>query len=133
MFLSLVFAIDTITISHYIQDPNTLSSNNIEFKLRFFKPQNSTNFYVRIWYLSKNAVVWVANRNEPLKDSSRVVTISEEGNLVILNSQKKVIWSTNVSNSNNKATSTILLLLDSGNFKGQYYEQGDMGEFSAPF
>lgn len=60
---------------------------------------NSTNHYLGIWYMSKSAVVWVANRNQPLKDFSGVVTISENGNLMALNAQKHV-WSTNVSLQN---------------------------------
>ncbi|KAJ1390407.1 Bulb-type lectin domain [Sesbania bispinosa] len=35
--------------------------------------------------MSKSTVIWVANRNQPLRDSPGAVTISENGNLVVLN------------------------------------------------
>ncbi|KAK7246619.1 hypothetical protein RIF29_41489 [Crotalaria pallida] len=105
-------AINTITSSHYMNDPETLSSNDGKFTLGFFSPQNSSNRYVGIWHMSESTVVWVANRNQPLRDSSGSFAIYEDGNLVVLNATKKVIWSTNVSNV---ATNSTCQLLDSGN------------------
>ncbi|KAH1054600.1 hypothetical protein GYH30_023406 [Glycine max] len=90
-------AIDTITSSQSIKDTETLTSTDGNFTLGFFTPQNSTNRYVGIWWKSQSTVIWVANRNQPLNDSSGIVTISEDGNLVVLNGHKQVIWSTNVS------------------------------------
>lgn len=66
-----------------------------------------------IWYLSKAAVVWVANRNEPLTDSSGTVKISEDGNLVILNGKEQVVWSSEAPNNN--ASHAVLHLLNTGN------------------
>ncbi|KAK2644251.1 hypothetical protein Ddye_019446 [Dipteronia dyeriana] len=106
-------AIDTITSSEPIRDHETIISNGSAFKLGFFSPGNSTNRYMGIWYNDKSgAVVWVANRNKPLKDSSGVFTISEEGKLVVLNGQNEVLWSSDVSNS---VTNASARLLDSGN------------------
>ncbi|RDX92699.1 G-type lectin S-receptor-like serine/threonine-protein kinase, partial [Mucuna pruriens] len=96
--LDVGIALDTITSSQSIKDPETLRSKDGNFTLGFFTPQNSTNRYVGIWWKSQSTVIWVANRNQPLNDSSGVVTISEDGNLVVLNGQKQVIWSSNVSN-----------------------------------
>ena len=75
---------------------------------------NSTNRYLGIWYnnISAFTVVWVANRQKPLNDSSRVLTISEEGNLVVLNGQKEILWSSNVNNS---VSNSSAQLLDLGN------------------
>uniref|UniRef100_A0A7N2LTA2 Bulb-type lectin domain-containing protein n=1 Tax=Quercus lobata TaxID=97700 RepID=A0A7N2LTA2_QUELO len=36
-------------------------------------------------------------REKPLKDSSRVLTIFDDGNLIILNGQKVILWSSNVT------------------------------------
>ncbi|XP_027357769.1 G-type lectin S-receptor-like serine/threonine-protein kinase At1g11330 [Abrus precatorius] len=95
---NVVFAVNTTTpSSQIIKDPETLSSNNGNFTLGFFTPENSTNRYVAIWCKSPDTVVWVANRNQPLNDSSGVITTSEDGKLVVLNGQKKVIWSPNMS------------------------------------
>ncbi|KAJ7968449.1 G-type lectin S-receptor-like serine/threonine-protein kinase [Quillaja saponaria] len=82
------------------------------FKLGFFSPENSTGRYVGIWYLSESAVIWIANRNNPLRDSSGIITISEDGNLVVINGQKEVFWTSNVSNTEGNSRAQ---LLDSGN------------------
>ncbi|TXG49496.1 hypothetical protein EZV62_025371 [Acer yangbiense] len=106
-------AIDTITASQPIRDPETITSNGSAFILGFFNPGISSNRYVGIWYQKKSQpVVWVANRNKPLNDASGLVTISEDGNLVVLNGQKEVLWSSNVSNSVNNVSAQ---LLDTGN------------------
>ncbi|KAJ1375127.1 S-locus-specific glycoprotein/EP1, partial [Sesbania bispinosa] len=111
--LCLSFATDMITSVQFIRDTDTLSSNNSDFKLGFFTPENSTNRYVGIWYLSQSNVIWVANRNHPLpKNSSGIVKISEDGNLVVLNSKNKPVWSTNVAHN---ATNSTAKLLNTGN------------------
>ncbi|AES63671.2 G-type lectin S-receptor-like Serine/Threonine-kinase [Medicago truncatula] len=89
----------TITSSKLIKDSETISSNDDAFKLGFFSPMNTTNRYVGIWYLNQSNIIWVANREKPLQDSSGVITMSDDNtNLVVLNGQKHVIWSSNVSN-----------------------------------
>jgi hypothetical protein len=121
----LVTALDTITISQSMREPKILSSNNNKFPLGFFTPENSTNHNVGICYMSKSAIVWVANINQPLKDSSgATITISENGNLVILDAHEKVIWSTDVSfsdaaasNSNNTSNTAIPTLKISKNVR----------------
>ena len=89
--LNLGVAIDTITSSQSIKDPGNIVSNGNAFKLGFFSPVNSTNCYIGIWYsnISVFTVVWVANRETPLNDSFGVLTISEDGNLVVLDGKKK--------------------------------------------
>ncbi|KAK2644253.1 hypothetical protein Ddye_019448 [Dipteronia dyeriana] len=111
-------AIDTITASRPIRDHETIISNSSIFRFGFFSPGSSSNRYVGIWYNDDNksaeTVIWVANRNNPLNDSSGVITISEDGNLVVLNGQNNaVVWSSNVSNPLTNVGSARLL--DSGN------------------
>ena len=103
----------TITASQPIKDPDYIASNGSAFNLGFFSPENSTNRYVGIWHksISVFTVVWVANRQQPLRDSSGVLTISEDGVLVVLNGQNEVIWSANVTNS---APNSSAQLWDSG-------------------
>ncbi|PNX63942.1 G-type lectin S-receptor-like serine/threonine-kinase, partial [Trifolium pratense] len=92
-------AIDTITSTQFIKDPETLSSKSGNFTLGFFSPENSTNRYVGIWWQPQFTVVSVLNRDQPLKDSSGVVKISDDGNdLVVLNGKKEVIWTSDVPN-----------------------------------
>ncbi|XP_021862912.2 uncharacterized protein [Spinacia oleracea] len=111
---------NTITTTQFLRDPDTLVSINTIFKFGFFSPINSTNRYVGIWYNKEVAdaieVVWVANRETPLTDSSGVVKISGIGNLQVLDGKNKSIWSSNVT-TNYKAniTSYVAKLLDAGN------------------
>ncbi|XP_027336387.1 G-type lectin S-receptor-like serine/threonine-protein kinase At1g11330 [Abrus precatorius] len=111
-YLGLSSVNDTITSTRSISDPETISSNNSDFKLGFFSPENSTHRYVAIWYLSESYVIWIANRDQPLNDSSGVFKIHKDGNLVVLNGQNHVIWSTNVSIN---GTNSSAQLDDSGN------------------
>ncbi|KAH0756954.1 hypothetical protein KY290_020447 [Solanum tuberosum] len=106
--------VDNITSIQSLRDPGILSSPGGVFKLGFFSPQNSTNRYVGIWYsFSVTTVIWVANRDKPLRDSSGVVKISRDGNIVITNGEEEILWSSNVSTSQ---VNSIGLLQDSGNF-----------------
>jgi hypothetical protein len=112
--LNLGVAIDTITSSQSIKDPEYIISNGSVFKLGFFSPVNSTNRYLGIWFnnISVFTVIWIANREKPLKNSSGVLTISEDGNLVVLDGQKEILWSSNVTNS---VVNSSAQLSDSGN------------------
>ena len=115
--LNLGVARDTISSFQSLKDPDYIISNGSAFRLGFFSPINSTNRYLGIWYNKISvanyfSVVWVANRERPLNDSSGVLTIYEDGNLVVLNGQEETLWSSNVSNSVPNSSAT---LLDSGN------------------
>ncbi|CAL5344840.1 unnamed protein product [Camellia sinensis] len=97
-----------------INDRESIISSNKVFQLGFFSLVNTTNRYVGIWYnnIPVRTVVWVANRDRPLIDSFRSLMISKDGNLVVLNGQKEVIWSSNVPNS---MVNSSARLLDFGN------------------
>ncbi|XP_045788332.1 G-type lectin S-receptor-like serine/threonine-protein kinase At1g11300 [Trifolium pratense] len=99
---------DTITSSKSLNDQGTITSNNTNFNLGFFSPINSTNRYLGIWYINETNNIWIANRDQPLKDSSGLVTIDKYGNLVILNSQNGIIiWTTNISNISRNSTAQL--------------------------
>ncbi|XP_073130361.1 G-type lectin S-receptor-like serine/threonine-protein kinase SD1-13 [Henckelia pumila] len=57
-------------------------------------------------------VIWVANRENPLNDANGTLLILGDGNLVILNGQKQMLWSSNVSKS---IPNSSARLLDTGN------------------
>ncbi|KAL3503299.1 hypothetical protein ACH5RR_037748 [Cinchona calisaya] len=99
-------------------DGDTLISSDETFVLGFFKPQDSTNRYLGIWYKrSPNTIVWVANREIPLTDSNGVLTIRSDGNLVLLNGTKGIIWSSNSSReTQGNLVVLVAQLLGSGNF-----------------
>ncbi|XP_073148558.1 G-type lectin S-receptor-like serine/threonine-protein kinase At1g11300 isoform X2 [Henckelia pumila] len=112
-FLKLCSAMDTISANQYIRDPDSLVSNGQKFKLGFFTPVNSSYRYVGIMYnIPVMTVIWVANRENPLNDANGTLLISGDGNLVILNGQKQMLWSSNVSNS---IPNSSTQLLDTGN------------------
>ncbi|KAJ4895617.1 G-type lectin S-receptor-like serine/threonine-protein kinase [Raphanus sativus] len=100
-FLKLCFGEDRITFTTPIKDSETLLSNNGIFRFGFFTPVNSTGHlrYVGIWYakVPVQTVVWVANKDTPINDSSGVVSISDDGNLVVTNGRNHLLWSTNVA------------------------------------
>lgn len=112
-YFGLSSTINTITSARFIRDNETISSNNSNFKLGIFSPENSTNRYVAIWYLSQSNIIWIGNRDQPLKDSSGVIKIHKDGNLVLLNGQNLMIWSSNVSS--NSSTNTTAQLENTGN------------------
>ncbi|KAK8942024.1 G-type lectin S-receptor-like serine/threonine-protein kinase B120 [Platanthera guangdongensis] len=96
-------------------DGATLISSDGIFELGFFSPGSSTNRYVGIWYhsFSAAAVLWVANRDSPLLDTLGSLSIASDGNLVILDGHKAVVWSSKVASL--PSNETMAELLDTGN------------------
>ncbi|KAJ3699466.1 hypothetical protein LUZ61_003171 [Rhynchospora tenuis] len=92
----------------------TLESINGTFELGFFTTAASTKHYLGVWFkVSPQAIVWVANRDSPLMNTSGVLAISDSGNLILQdNSNGTVVWS---SNSTYTTNPTSVQLLDSGN------------------
>ncbi|XP_030439807.1 G-type lectin S-receptor-like serine/threonine-protein kinase At1g11330 [Syzygium oleosum] len=105
---------DVITATEYIQDPGSITSSGGLYRMGFFSPNGSANRYVGIWFnnVPTYNVLWVANRENPILDSSGVVTISDDGNLVVMNGKRELVWSSNVSNT---VTDAKAHLSDSGN------------------
>ncbi|KAL1118407.1 hypothetical protein V6Z11_D01G032800 [Gossypium hirsutum] len=124
-YLLFATALDTITPSKSIKDPEFIISQNGTFRLGFFSLANSNNRYVGILYhqIPVQTVVWVANRNRPLKDSSGILNISDDGNLVVLNGKTEILWSSNVTNTAPNVTTAHLsdlgnLVLSNGDDAG---------------
>ncbi|CAL9214540.1 unnamed protein product [Arabidopsis halleri] len=115
-FLRLCLATDVITFSSEYRDSETAVSNHSTFRFGFFSPVNSTGRYAGIWFnnIPVQTVVWVANRNSPINDSSGMVAISNKGNLVVMDGRGQVHWSTNVSVPV-VANTTYARLLNTGN------------------
>ncbi|KAL5700182.1 hypothetical protein ACHQM5_025661 [Ranunculus cassubicifolius] len=104
----------TITPSQSIIDGQTLVSQGGTFELGFFNPPNSNNRYLGIWYkrIPVQTIVWVANRDSPLNDTSGLLKISSTANIVILNNADTLFWS---SNSSKSVDNPIVEFLQSGN------------------
>ncbi|KAK9092233.1 hypothetical protein Syun_027144 [Stephania yunnanensis] len=114
-------ATDTITRNNLLRDGETLVSSGGNYALGFFSPGNSKQRYVGIWYnkVQEQTVVWVANRDNPVRNSSSgILKIAERGNLAIYNaSSTNPVWSTNASLPGSKyiKPTLIYMLLDTGN------------------
>ncbi|PON82256.1 S-locus glycoprotein, partial [Trema orientale] len=115
-FFSVSCAVETnISTSQSVSDGRTLVSKEGTFELGFFSPGSSNNRYLGIWYgnINVKTVVWVANRCNPINDSSGLLRINNAtGSLELLYQNKSVVWATN---SSKQAQEPILELLDSGN------------------
>jgi hypothetical protein len=74
--------------SQSLSENTTLVSKDGSFVLGFFTLGKSTNRYLGIWYNNVNnparTIVWVANRNNPIKDLSGVLMVKSIGSLVLL-------------------------------------------------
>ncbi|KAF3659586.1 G-type lectin S-receptor-like serine/threonine-protein kinase [Capsicum annuum] len=108
---------DLITTNQSIVDGETIVSSNGIFELGFFSPSGSSNRYIGIWYKQilpyVQTVVWVANREKPLTNTSSVqLKVNAPGILALLNEKNESIWSTNTSRS---VQNPVAVLLDSGN------------------
>ncbi|XP_068500154.1 G-type lectin S-receptor-like serine/threonine-protein kinase At4g03230 isoform X4 [Phaseolus vulgaris] len=108
---------DTLKATQKITDQRNLVSSNATFELGFFSPpgvKSGEKRYLGIWYhkLEPQTVVWVANRDDPVADSSGVFRIAEDGNVVVEYASKS-LWSSKLEPSS--STNRTLKLLDSGN------------------
>jgi hypothetical protein len=116
LFFPFCTSLDTLTPDQSIKDGQSLISKENNFALGFFSPGNSSNRYLGIWYVkvTQHTVVWVANRNDPINDTSGVLSINQFGNLVLHDGYNHLVWSTNVS-VQGTIISPVAQLQDSGN------------------
>ena len=72
--LQICEANDSINVLQPMSDGETLVSKGGKFEFGFFSPGNSHKRYVGIWYknIPIQTVVWVANRANPINDSSGI-------------------------------------------------------------
>ncbi|KAL1821702.1 hypothetical protein DCAR_0418134 [Daucus carota subsp. sativus] len=124
------FGADTIAANQTISGDQTIVSSGENFKLGFFKPGKSSKYYVGIWYnkVSTQTVAWIANREKHVSDKYSSQLRIENGNLVLVDESKNVVWSTNVSSSGSNLEA---VLLDDGNLvlrdgrKGVFWQSID--------
>ncbi|KAK1364898.1 Receptor-like serine/threonine-protein kinase [Heracleum sosnowskyi] len=126
-FLFIFFLLGACTSTSIITPDKPLSDGHANvvsagesFVLGYFSPDNSSRRYVGIWYnkVPVQTVVWVANRDNPITNTSGVLSLDKTGNLVLFDSQKPdvVVWSSNVSNLSSVVKSNYSAeLLDTGN------------------
>nr|GMC53783.1 G-type lectin S-receptor-like serine/threonine-protein kinase At4g27290 [Ipomoea batatas] len=105
---------DTITTDQPITDGGTIVSAGGNFELGFFSPGSSKKRYIGIWYsnIPTKDVVWVANRETPLNNTSGKLMLKDNGILVLLDGSNEEMWS---SNSSTYLKNPVARLLDTGN------------------
>ncbi|XP_023766974.1 G-type lectin S-receptor-like serine/threonine-protein kinase At4g27290 [Lactuca sativa] len=115
-FMSGSAAVDTISAYQPIKDGSSIVSEGDTFELGFFSPGESKNRYLGIWYMkiSPLTVVWVANREKPIIDTSGMFELTKEGTLQILSGGNPIIWSSDLIVSTNNIN-PVAQLLDNGN------------------
>ncbi|KAL1191656.1 G-type lectin S-receptor-like serine/threonine-protein kinase [Cardamine amara subsp. amara] len=94
----------------------TLTSSNGVYELGFFSPNNSQSHqYVGIWFkgIIPRVVVWVANRDKPVTDTTANLAISNNGSLQLSNGKHGVVWS---STGEALSSNSSAELSDTGNF-----------------
>ncbi|XP_015880992.3 G-type lectin S-receptor-like serine/threonine-protein kinase At2g19130 [Ziziphus jujuba] len=106
---------DTMFANQSVSGDQTIVSAGGVFELGFFKPGNSSNYYIGIWYknISERTVVWVANREKPVSDRFLSALRISHGNLVLFDESKITIWSTNVNSTDSSTVHAVLQ--DNGN------------------
>ncbi|KAI3736242.1 hypothetical protein L6452_15780 [Arctium lappa] len=97
------------------EDHETLVSPGKVFQMGFFETesnQNGNHRYVGIWYYADpKTLVWVANRDNSLSPGSSVLSIEDDGNLVVKDKYRRY-FTTGLPPSSSVRT---LKLLDTGN------------------
>ncbi|XP_043719671.1 G-type lectin S-receptor-like serine/threonine-protein kinase At1g67520 [Telopea speciosissima] len=106
---------DTLLAGEKLRDGENLVSAHKLFEVKFINLENSQNRYLAILYLFgyDGRAVWIANRDNPLMDSSGVLSINRKGNLVLTSGK----GNSTIINSEEPAMggNTSATILDSGN------------------
>ncbi|GLJ59627.1 hypothetical protein SUGI_1516560 [Cryptomeria japonica] len=105
---------DVLTLGESLSINQTIISENGTFALGFFSPNGSTNLYVGIWFaqIPDKSVVWVANREAPLRTISGVLKLSTDGYLSLFDSEGRSLWSTERAQ---KAKASSVMIMENGN------------------
>ncbi|XP_047056458.1 G-type lectin S-receptor-like serine/threonine-protein kinase At2g19130 [Lolium rigidum] len=110
-------AADTLTVDRPLSgSQRPLVSKRGKFAMGFFQSDNSQRWYIGIWYnkIPGQVPVWVANRDSPVSSpETSSLTISTDGNMVLLDDSRSAVWSTNMTAST--SSSVVGVILDTGN------------------
>ncbi|KAF8046199.1 hypothetical protein N665_3953s0002 [Sinapis alba] len=138
MFLSFSYA--AITQTSPLSIGQTLSSSNGVYELGFFSPNNSQNQYVGIWLKDAvpRVVVWVANREKHVTDSTANLTISTKGSLLLYNGKHGVVWSTGETLVSNGSSAELtddgnLIVIDNVSRRVIWQSIDHLGDTMLPF
>ncbi|KAJ6842127.1 receptor-like serine/threonine-protein kinase SD1-8 [Iris pallida] len=121
------FGKDTITPTQPLANNETLVSSNGQYTLGFFTPAGSNNCYLGLWYskIATQTILWVANRDKPVTNSTGILSITSKGSLTITDSNSTaVVWSAGSTG----LTNPVAQLLDTGNLVVR--EDGGSGSYA---
>ncbi|KAG4386016.1 hypothetical protein AAZX31_12G187800 [Glycine max] len=109
-------ALPTVSSNQTLTGDQTLLSKGGIFELGFFKPGNTSNYYIGIWYkkVTIQTIVWVANRDNPVSDKNTATLTISGGNLVLLDGSSNQVWSTNITSPRSDSV-VVAVLNDTGN------------------
>ncbi|XP_059068779.1 G-type lectin S-receptor-like serine/threonine-protein kinase At2g19130 [Cryptomeria japonica] len=104
---------DTLLLRDSLTGNQTIMSKNGMFALGFFSPRGTNNRYIGIWYaqIPEKTVVWVANRDNPVRSMPGVLQFSSDGHLRLFDGKGLSVWSTDIGQKGSRAVIT-----DTGNF-----------------
>ncbi|GLJ51441.1 hypothetical protein SUGI_1093300 [Cryptomeria japonica] len=86
---------DTLLVGDSLAGNQTIMSKNGTFALGFFSPGGTNNWYIGIWYaISPKVIVWVANRDNPVRRVPGVLKFSSRGRLRLFDREGRSVWST---------------------------------------
>ncbi|CAI8608545.1 unnamed protein product [Vicia faba] len=113
-FIPIVISLRSLTPDKSIKYNDYLDSETGKFQAGFSSMGDSQDIYFCIWYKNPNqrTIVWVANRDIPLQNSTGVFKLTDTGNPVIVDGSGNNIWFLNASAV---VENPFLLLLDTGN------------------
>lgn len=125
-FRTIAISLDSLTATQSLTNDQTLVSPGQVFELGFFDPGNS-RWYLGIWYknIPDKTVVWVANKDSPLSNSSGTFKIGDHGNIVVVDQAGSISWSSNQT----QAVNPVVQLLDSGNLVVRETNENDPEKF----
>ncbi|GLJ51372.1 hypothetical protein SUGI_1092250 [Cryptomeria japonica] len=104
---------DTLLVGDSLAGNQTIMSKNDTFVLGFFCPSGTNSWYIGIWYarMSPKVIVWVANRDNPVRSMPGVLKFSSHRRLSVFDRKGRSLWSTAIGLKGSRA-----MITESGNF-----------------
>ncbi|CAN0890131.1 G-type lectin S-receptor-like serine/threonine-protein kinase At4g27290, partial [Linum grandiflorum] len=112
---------DTLSPGQSLRDNQSILSARGSFQLGFYSPENSSSRYLGIRYgdrVTRQTIVWVANRGAPISDTSRgVLNFTRDGILLLsdVGRNNLEVWSSSVTRPPRSSSNPVAQLLESGN------------------
>ncbi|CAN8230312.1 unnamed protein product [Cochlearia groenlandica] len=126
---SVAFDYSIITPRDSLKDGDTLSSPDQVFQLGFFsfdQEEQPQHRFLGLWYKKPFAIIWVANRNNPLYGTSGFLNLTSHGDIQLLDGEHRALWSSSSSTTNDSTTTKNpnLKILCTGNLVLSDGEEG---------